>query len=141
VFVVDTNVLIYAVHRGSRQHGAAREWLTRALAGPEVVGLPWTVLLGFLRITTNPRVFPYPLTVEGATEIMNTWLAHPGATVVEPTQRHAAILTGLLVQSGAAGNLTADAHVAALAIEHGASVASFDRDFARFGVPVVVPKS
>jgi toxin-antitoxin system PIN domain toxin len=139
VLIVDTNVLIYAVHQGARQHDAAHEWLTAALAGPEVVGLPWQSLLGFLRITTNPRVFTAPLTTDVALEVIRVWVEAPTVTTPAPGPRHADVLGDLLRRTGTAGNLTSDAHLAALAIEQGASIASFDRDFARFGVPVVVP--
>lgn len=109
------------------------------LAGTQVLGLPWVVALGFLRITTNPRIFPQPLTAAEARIVLETWQNHPAVTVPEPTTRHLSVLAGLLRESGTAGNLTTDAHIAALAIEHGASVATFDRDLARFGVTVIVP--
>lgn len=139
MLVLDTNVLIYAVHERSAQHSEARAWLTGTLAGSEIVGIPWQSALGFVRITTNPRVFSKPLPVEEALGAVRSWLAHPRVTVPEPTRRHLDILAGLLETAGTAGNLTADAHLAALALEHGGAVASFDRDLARFGVRVVVP--
>lgn len=137
--VVDTNVLIYAVTEGSTQHEPCREWLTSALSGSEGVGLPWVSLLGFVRISTNPRVFDQPLAAAQAMDLVQVWLAQPAAVALEPTARHASVLAGLLTQSGSAGNLTTDAHLAALAIEHGAEVVTMDRDLARFGVGVVVP--
>jgi uncharacterized protein len=82
---------------------------------------------------------PKPLRVQDAFDVVDSWLGAASAVVVEPTSRHRHILRGLLADSGAAGNLTTDAHIAALAIEHGATVASFDKDFERFNVPVVVP--
>lgn len=137
--VVDTNVLIYAVNAGSVHHEACRSWLVEALGGPEGVGLPWVSLLGFIRISTNPRVFERPLSSAQATGLVQTWLAQPCAVPLEPTARHAGVLAGLLGQAGTAGNLTTDAHIAALALEHDAEVVTMDRDFARFGVRVIVP--
>ena len=137
--IVDVNVLLYAVNRQSLQHRQAHDWLTRQLSGPGVVGLAWNALLGFVRISTNTSIFPRPLTPIQAFDIVDTWLAAPASAVLEPTVRHPAILRGLLA-AGTAGNLTNDAHLAALAIEYGGAVATFDRDFARFGVPVVIPE-
>jgi len=139
VLVVDTNVLIYAVHSASSRHDVASRWLRAAGHGAEVLGLPWQSLLGFVRITTDPRVFAAPLAASEAMAIVQDWLAHPAVVVPEPTARHATLLAGLLTESGTAGNLTSDAHLAALALEHGGSVVTFDRDLARFGVPVLVP--
>lgn len=101
--------------------------------------MPWVSLLAFVRISTNPRVFPTPLPVPAACGLVDSWLAQPPATVVTPTHRHAQLLRGLLERAGTAGNLTTDAHLATLAIEHSAEVATFDRDFARFDVRVFVP--
>lgn len=138
MLVLDTNVLIYAVHERSAQHGAARAWLTDS-RGVGDRRDPVTVGSGVVRITTNPRVFSKPLPVEEALGAVRSWRAHPRVTVPEPTRRHLDILAGLLETTGTAGNLTADAHLAALALEHGGAVASFDRGLARFGVRVVVP--
>ena len=138
MFVVDTNVLLYAVHTSSIQHDSASAWLRNPGSG-ELLGLPWQSLLGFVRISTNPRVFQRPLDAAEAMRIVTAWLDHPSVVVPEPTPRHATILAGLLETSGTAGNLTSDAHLAALALEHGGAVATYDRDFSRFGVRVVVP--
>jgi toxin-antitoxin system PIN domain toxin len=139
MIIVDTNVLLYAVNNDSRQHDPAHRWLTNALGSTDTVGFCWAVLLGFVRISTHQAIMPNPLRVEDAFDVIDAWLDSSRAIVVEPTTRHRHILRGLLTQSGAAGNLTTDAHIAALAIDHGATVATFDRDFARFNVPVVVP--
>ena len=130
--VVDANVLLYAVDTASRQHEPARAWLDHALSGAEAVGLAWVVLLAFIRVTTNAAVLPRPMHVEAATEQVERWLAAPAAVVVQPSTRHIALLRGLLSEAGTAGNLTTDAHLAALAIEHGAEIISYDRGFARF---------
>jgi toxin-antitoxin system PIN domain toxin len=132
VKIVDANVLLYAVNEGSSHHAAARRWLDAALGGHETVGFAWIAILAFLRLATHPRVFPAPLTIPDAASIVEAWLSQRTAVVVEPTQRHLTTLARLLEGTGSAGNLVNDAHVAALAIDHGAAVASFDADFARF---------
>jgi uncharacterized protein len=140
VKLVDTNVLLYAVDDTSPQHDAARTWLETALSETETTAFAWNALLGFLRLATNPRVFSSPLSAEEALEIVADWLAQPATTVLHPTRRHAAVLGDLLRPLGTAGNLTSDAHLAALAIEHGAVVCSTDGDFTRFaGVEVLDP--
>lgn len=139
--IVDVNVLLYAVNSSSRQHEPAHTWLTHELASTGTVGFAWTAILGFVRIVTNPSVLPHPLTTAQAFDVVDIWLAAPNAVVVEPTTRHLAILRGLLDTAGTAGNLTSDAHLAALAVEFGGAVATFDRNFERFGVDVVVPGS
>jgi len=139
VKVVDANVLLYAVSERSAQHEVARRWLADALSASEAVALPWVSLLAFIRVSTNPQIFPRPLTVEQATATVAAWLSAPCAIALEPTARHLPVLTGLLAHAGTAGNLTNDAHLSALALEHGAEVVTFDRDFARFDVRVVVP--
>ena len=130
--VVDANVLLYAVDSASAHHARARPWLDEALGGAEAVGLAWVALLAFVRIGTNAAVMPTPMTTDEATEQVERWLAAPAAVALEPAARHAAILRGLLRETGTAGNLTTDTHLAALAVEHGAAIVSFDRDFARF---------
>lgn len=130
--IVDANVLLYAVDSASAHHDEALEWLNRSLAGAEAVGLAWAALLAFVRVGTSPAIFPSPLAVEDAMAQVEAWLEAPAAVVAQPTARHAGILRGLLREAGTGGNLTTDAHLAALAIEHGAAVVSYDRDFGRF---------
>ncbi|HYC48061.1 MAG TPA: TA system VapC family ribonuclease toxin [Burkholderiales bacterium] len=128
----DVNVLLYAANEAAAEHDEARTWLEAAFDGPEGVGFAWVSLLGFMRLATRRGIFPNPLSVEDALAVVQTWLAHEHAMVLHPSDRHLAILGRLLVGARTAGNLTTDAHVAALAIENGATVGSFDRDFERF---------
>jgi toxin-antitoxin system PIN domain toxin len=130
--VVDANVLLYAINQDTAHHDRARGWLDSALNGEEAVGFTWVVLLAFLRLATRPGLFPRPLDVATATATVELWLAQPPAVVLQPTQRHGALLRSLLEAVGSAGNLVNDAHLAALAVEHGGRVVSFDADFARF---------
>lgn len=140
VFVVDANVLLYAVNQRAPEHDAARNWLADALSRQEAVGFAWTVLLAFLRLSTHPAIFPRPLAPGQAGEIAERWLESAPAVLVEPSRRHLPLLRGLLDQTGAAGNLVGDAHLAILALEHRATMVSFDRDFARFdGLAVLRP--
>lgn len=138
--LVDANVLLYAVNPAAGQHGRARTWLQEALNADEQVGFAWVVLLAFLRLATQPAIFSRPFTVAEAVAMVELWLEQPPAVVVEPTPRHLALLHGLLGEAGVGGNLVGDAHLAALALEHGAEIVSFDRDFGRFdGVRSRVP--
>lgn len=130
--LVDANVLLHAANERSREHVVARDWLRDALDGDEAVAFAWTVTLAFLRLSTHPAVFPRPLGLGQAADVIEGLLSSPAAVMVEPTRRHLPLLRGLLEQAGTAGNLVGDAHLAALALEHGATVVSFDRDFARF---------
>ncbi len=113
-------------------HAAAARWWNGLLSGTETVGLAWVVLLGFVRLMTNPRIMEAPLTADEAFDYVDRWLAHPLTTIIDPTPRHAAVMRELLRAAGTAGNLVSDAHLAALAIEHGADLCSADRDFGRF---------
>jgi uncharacterized protein len=136
----DVNTLLYAVNSSSDQHVAALRALRRGFDDPRGVAFAWTALLAFLRLSTRRGVFPRPLSVEDALRVIEHWLEHRQAQVVHPGERHAQILGRLLKSAGTAGDLTTDAHLAALAIEHGATVLSFDRDFARFeGVQWTLP--
>lgn len=130
--VPDLNLLIYAVDRRSPLHKSTIRWWNGLLSGNETVGFSWTVLLGFVRLTTNPSVFRAPLDAVGALDYVDRWLAQPVSAVIEPTPRHARVLRDLLGEVGTAGNLVTDTHLAALAIEHGAELCSADRDFGRF---------
>lgn len=130
--IVDANVLLYAVNRDAPLHARARRWLDGALGGGETVGFAWAVLLAFLRLATRGDLFPRPLEPDQAFRVVEAWLGAPRAVVVHPTARHLQILRGLLEPFGTAANLVNDAHLAALAVEHGATIVSFDRDLGRF---------
>lgn len=138
--LVDANLLLYAVDESSAFHAGAKRWLEQQLSGSETFAFSWAVLLAFVRLTTNPRVFAAPLTAEEALGLVDSWLEQPSTTVLDPTARHSRLLRELLRSLGTAGNLTSDAHLAALSIEHGAVLCSVDGDFARFpGVRWVNP--
>jgi uncharacterized protein len=128
----DINLLLYAINTDSPQHKAARTWLESSFASAGGIAFAWPALVGFLRLSTRSGIFGQPLSLDRALELMNGWLDHPAARVIAPTDRHAPILASLLVARGRGGNLVSDAHIAALAIEHGAELGTFDRDFEQF---------
>ena len=132
MIVVDANILLYAIDRDSPRHVRARRWWEETLSGTVDVRLPWIVILAFVRLTTRAAVVKRPLPVEAALEYVDSWLDQPFVAVAEPGPRHWSILKGLLVDAGTGGNLTSDAHVAALAIEAGCPLYSTDADFGRF---------
>ncbi len=130
--IVDANVLLYAVNSASEHHHASRRWLDTALSGSDTVGLAWVPLLAFVRLTTKIGLFPSPLTTAQAMQQITEWLSAPGAVLVDPTPRHGYVLAGLLHGVGTGGNLVNDGHLAALALEHRATIVSYDSDFGRF---------
>jgi len=132
MILVDANLLIYAIDVDSPHHAMARRWLEGVLSGADDVALAWGVVLAFLRVVTHPAIMCKPLPAEDALGFVDGWLAQPRVHLLAPGERHWALLSGLLRATGTAGNLTSDAHLAALAIEHGCSVASADNDFRRF---------
>ncbi len=130
--IIDTNVLLYAVNRSLAHHKAVKAWWEESLSEEESIGLPWIVLLGFIRLATNSRVFPETLSLKQAADRIDTWLALPNIRVVHETEEHWRIFRELLKETGTAGNLTTDAHLAAMAISNGATLVSCDADFGRF---------
>jgi hypothetical protein len=130
--LVDLNLLLYAVNRDSARHQRAKAWLERVLGGEESIALPWVVLLGFLRLATSPHIFTRPISVDQAMAVVDGWLDQPPVVALNPGEEHWRIMRDLLGDAGSAGNLTTDAHLAALAIENGAELCSTDGDFARF---------
>ncbi|MFW6050058.1 MAG: type II toxin-antitoxin system VapC family toxin [Myxococcota bacterium] len=131
MILVDANLLIYAHVEDFTEHAAARAWLDAQLGGTARVGLAWPSLLAFLRLVTNPRVFERPEPVKDAWRQVGEWLGAPAAWVPSPTARHADVL-GELMPAVTRANLVPDAHLAALAIEHGLTLCTTDGDFARF---------
>ncbi len=130
--IVDANVLLYAVDAQSHFHATARSWLEESMNGVERVGLPWASLMAFQRIITHPRVTANPLAPADAWSYVSDWLDADQVWVPTPGARHRDIFGRLLVDGDLRGNLVTDAHLAALAIEHGTGICSFDSDFARF---------
>lgn len=130
--IVDANVLLHAVDGQSPFHATAHTWLEEAMNGAERVGLPWVTLTAFQRIITHPRATTNPLTAQEAWSHVTDWLDTDQAWVPVPGARHRDVLGGLLTVGDLRGNLVTDAHLAALAIEHGVGICSFDSDFARF---------
>ena len=132
MILVDANILLYAEDSLQSRHQQARAWWDGQLSGSGVVCLCWTVLSAFIRIGTNPRVFEQPLSLEQALACVQSWLDQPCTRVVRPTERHWTVFKQVLTDGQAVANLVTDAHLAALAIEHGCELASTDSDFARF---------
>jgi uncharacterized protein len=132
VILVDANLLLYAYNPRAEQHEKSRVWLEAALTGPELVRFAWLTLWAFLRIATNPRVFERPLSTSEAATAISSWLALPAAGILEPGERHWDILRSLVRDGQASGPLVMDAVLAAIALEHGATLCTTDRDFSRF---------
>ncbi len=132
MILVDANILLYAEDSLQSRHQQARAWWDGQLSGSGVVCLCWTVLSAFIRIGTNPRVFEHPLSLEQALARVQSWLDQPCTRVVRPTERHWTVFKQVLTDGQAVANLVTDAHLAALAIEHGCVLASTDSDFARY---------
>lgn len=133
MIVPDVNVLVYAARTGAPEHVEYRAWLERALRGAEPIGLSELVLSGVVRVLTNARIFSDPLLLSDALSYVNALRAHPNAVNLRPGDRHWALFTRIAEEGGCRGNLVADAYHAALAIEHGATWITTDRDFGRFG--------
>lgn len=130
--IVDANVLLYAADRSSHHHQSARAWLEDALNGTERVGMPWVSLLAFQRISTHPRAQRAPASPVQSLALVEQWLSADLVWIPEPGPKYAQILRTLIVDGDLRGNLVADAYLAALAIEFGTGICSFDCDFARF---------
>ena len=138
--VVDANLLVYALHADMPKHASAKVWLEQRLSGEEPLALCWVVILAVVRICTNARLFPNALSARQAIEVVQAWLDHPAVVLLKPGPQHWEILSKVLDQAGTAGNLTMDAHLAALALEHGGTVHSCDADFRRFpGLRLINP--
>lgn len=132
MIIPDVNLLIYAYTAQAPHHAAARSWWERLMTDGEPIGMPWAVSLGFLRLMTHPAVLEKPMRPGPALAVVESWFERPNVAVLDPGPRHLAVLRGLAEDLGLAANLTTDAHLAALAIEHGCTLASNDADFGRF---------
>jgi toxin-antitoxin system PIN domain toxin len=132
VILVDANLLLYAANRSAPEHAFTRAWLDGRLNGSAPVGLPWPSLLAFVRIATNPLAVRHPVSMAEAWRQVDEWLACAPAWVPVPGAAHRGILADLLKAPWMNGRLVPDAHLAALAIEHGLILYSSDGDFARF---------
>jgi toxin-antitoxin system PIN domain toxin len=132
VRLLDLNILLYAVNADSPKHREARKWLETALSGNDTIALPWVVILGFLRLATSRHIFADPMDADDAIALIDGWLTRANVVVVQPGPEHWRLLKALLATAGTAGNLTTDAHLAAIAIEQGCELCSTDADFARF---------
>lgn len=130
--ISDANLLLYAYNESAAQHRRAKEWIEERMSSPEIFGLSWQIITAFLRISTNAKAFPLPFTLEEAIEIVKDWLAQPQVKILTPTEKHWKIFSALIIEGQTNGAVMMDAHLAALAIEHGAVLATTDRDFARF---------
>jgi toxin-antitoxin system PIN domain toxin len=132
VILIDANLLLYAYHPRAAQHEASRAWLGAVLSGPDLVRFAWLTLWAFFRIATNPRVFERPLSTTEAEAAISSWLGQPAAGILDRGERHWDILCALVHDGQAAGPLVMDAVLAAIALEHGATVFTTNRDFSRF---------
>jgi hypothetical protein len=128
----DINLLVYAYSRHAPRHAEARAWWEGLLNGPQSVGIPWAVVCGFVRLMTHPAVLVNPLEPGRALHQVRSWFDRPQVEVLEPGPRHLEILERMLAAAGVAANLTTDAHLAAIAIEHQCELHSTDTDVARF---------
>jgi len=132
VIFVDANLLLYAYNASAEEHPRAKTWLEEALSGAEPVAFCWPVLLAFIRIATNSRAFPRPLSRLEATLAVSSWLQRPQTVVVSAGENHWDLLQRLLSQGKVSGALVSDAHLAAMTIEHGGTLFTSDLDFTRF---------
>ena len=132
MILVDANILLYAEDQLSPRHAAARSWWDAQLSMSSPVCLSWTVLGAFIRIGTNPSVFEHPLSLDQAISRVQSWLDQPCTRIIHPTERHWTVFRKMLLEGQAVANLVTDAHLAALAVEHGCELISTDSDFSRF---------
>lgn len=140
MILVDANVLIYAYDEPSREHKAARRWLSEMLSGPKRVGFPWISLMAFVRVSTNQRLFVKPYSTDEAFDIIENWLSAPGSQIVSPGPEHLRLVKQIAKSSGVVGPDLTDAHLAAIAVEFSLPLATTDRDFLAFdGLKLINP--
>ena len=132
MILVDANILLYAHFSSYDEHAHVRDWLDAQLNGSTRVGLPWESLLAFVRIATNPRIYPRPESVAGAWDQVRAWTGWRSAWIPQPTEQHRGLIDEMIALSGMTSKLVIDAHLAAIAIGHGLTLCSSDRDYARF---------
>lgn len=136
----DANIVLYAYNEDATRHAEAKRWLENQFSAPAVFGLSWQVITAFLRISTNPKAFPQPFDLMEAIEIVDEWLALPNIEILTPTSNHWKTFQNLIVEGQTKAALMMDAHLAALAIEHSATLATTDRDFQKFsGLQTINP--
>lgn len=128
----DVNLLLYAIFNTYPQHHKAKKWWDEVLSSAQFVSIGHVVVLGFIRISTNTRVFSTPLTIEQAIQIVDGWLAQPNVKLISPAESHWDNFRSMLKAANAGSNLTTDVHIAALAADYGLVIYSNDSDFARF---------
>ncbi len=132
MMLIDANILLYAYFPRAKQHDACRQWLEDAFSGPSPAYLAWITILAFLRIATSNRVFEQPLSMSEAKAVVSGWISAPTVFVLEPGERYWEILSDVLIRAQVTGPLVTDAALAALALEHGMTLCTADRDFTRF---------
>jgi toxin-antitoxin system PIN domain toxin len=130
--IVDVNIMVGGVNRDDPYHSTIHQWWIENLGSQEAIRIPWVVAVGFLRISTLPRVFQTPLTPDLALQRLRVWLSHANVEMITEMPNHFSVLESCIREAGASGNLANDAHLAALAISRGATLVSCDTDFARF---------
>lgn len=128
----DANIILYAYNEDAAKHEEAKEWFEEQLSQPADFGMSWQVITAFLRISTNPKAFPHPFGLQEAVDIVAEWLQHPRIVILSPTENHWDIFQDLIKEGQTKAALMMDAHLAALAIEHGATLATTDNDFSKF---------
>jgi hypothetical protein len=140
MMLLDANVLVYSHDEDSPHHAGVSHWLEETMARREEVGLPWIVILAFLRLMTNPAAFHHPYSMPEALGIVDGYLSRSHVMVVQPTPQHWQIFRGISGEAQITHRLVSDAHLAALTIEHGAELCTTDRDFRRFrGLQIIDP--
>jgi toxin-antitoxin system PIN domain toxin len=132
VTIPDASILLYAYNADAPEHARAAAWVDDLFSGSETIGLAWVTLWAFLRLSTNSRIWPKPKSPAQALEVIKSWLTQPDVVVVHPGERHTELLEGLVARYRVTGPLIGDAALAAIALEHGAVLASADQDFRRF---------
>ena len=132
MIIPDINLLVYAHNEQDPNHAPARQWWRGLVDGSELLGVDWSIIVGFIRVSTLPSVVTDPPEPQYTASIVESWLEIPHMSMIEPGPDHLKIVTDLLAAAGRGGNLVPDAHITALAIQHDAVVHTNDRDFSRF---------